>query len=169
MELQNLMNYVSVACPVVNRLLRNNIGASEYTFDTLFEDGIIPNPLYRFVNNEYVYIQDGIFLEKGYLSCTSDFDSFITKVDGENIACLQFDIPNNFRRIEISDLLPDYNNESEIIPPRGLRFCVEQKQVYSTYGEIQEFLDNVDSISCAKEILEFYGFRTIHYYKLSLV
>ena len=78
-------------------------------------------------------IQDGIFTDKGYLSCTSDFDSFINHVEGVNIACLQFDIPESFKCIDVCVLLPDYNNEREIILPRGLRFLIEPIQVYSTY------------------------------------
>lgn len=77
MEINNLRKYVSEANPEVNQLLRNDMNASEYTFDSLFKKGIVPKPLYRLINNEHILIQDGIFTDKGYLSCTSDFDSFI--------------------------------------------------------------------------------------------
>ena len=57
----------------------------------------------------------------------------------------------------------------EIILPRGLRFLIEPIQVYSTYSEIQDFLDNIGSISSTKEICEQYKIGTIHYYKLTLL
>ena len=168
MEVNNLRKYVSEANPEVNQLLRKDMDASEYTFDSLFEEDVILQPLYRLVNNEHICIQDGVFSDKGYLSCTSEFDSFIHHVEGVNVACMQFDIPDIFERINVHTLLPSYNDESEIILPRGLQFYVEQIQVYSTYREIQEFLDNVESISSAKEICEQYRIETIHYYKLRL-
>lgn len=167
-ELKNLNNYVSESEPNVNKLLRANLTASEYIFDSLFEKGMVPQPLYRLINNEHIHIQDGIFTDKGYLSCTSDFDSFINHIEGEHIACLQFDIPHSFERIDVYSLLPNYNDESEIILPRGLQFSIEQIQTYSTYSEIQDFLDHIESISSTKEICNLYGIKTIHYYKLTL-
>lgn len=169
MQKDNLRKYVSEANPKVNHLLRCDVDASLYTFDSLFKEGPIPQPLYRLINNEHIHIQDGIFTDKGYLSCTSDFDSFINHVEGVNIACLQFDIPESFKCIDVCVLLPDYNNEREIILPRGLRFLIEPIQVYSTYSEIQDFLDNIGSISSTKEICEQYKIGTIHYYKLTLL
>lgn len=168
MAIDNLKKYVSEANPEVNQLLRNDMDASMYTFDSLFEEGSIPQPLYRLINNEHIHIQDGIFTDKGYLSCTSDFDSFINHVEGVNIACLQFDIPESFECIDVCALLPDYNNEREIILPKGLRFRVESVKEYATPCEIQDFLDNIGSISSAKEICEQYKIGTIHYYKLTL-
>lgn len=168
MEKYNLEEYVVKASPKVNQLLRGNIDASEYTFDSLFEKGIVSQPLYRLINNEHIHIQDGIFADKGYLSCTSEFDSFIHHVDGVNVACLQFDIPDSFERIDICSLLPNYNDESEIILPRGLQFRVEEIQTYSTYSEIEDFLNNVGSYSSAKEICDIYGVKTITNYRLSL-
>lgn len=168
MEKYNLEEYVVKASPKVNQLLRGNIDASEYTFDSLFEKGIVSQPLYRLINNEHIHIQDGIFADKGYLSCTSEFDSFINHVEGEHIACLQFDIPNSFERIDVCSLLPNYNDESEIILPRGLQFRVEEIQTYSTYSEIDHFLNNVGSYSSAKEICDIYGVKTITNYRLSL-
>ena len=102
------------------------------------------------------------------MSCTSEFDSFIHHVDGVNVACLQFDIPDSFERIDICSLLPNYNDESEIILPRGLQFRVEEIQTYSTYSEIEDFLNNVGSYSSAKEICDIYGVKTITNYRLSL-
>ena len=168
MAIDNLKKYVSEANPEVNQLLRNDEDASKYTFDALFKEGPIPQPLYRLINNEHIHIQDGIFTDKGYLSCTSDFDSFINHVEGVNIACLQFDIPESFECIDVCALLPDYNNEREIILPKGLRFRVESVKEYATPCEIQDFLDNIGSISSAKEICEQYKIGTIHYYKLTL-
>lgn len=169
MQNDNLRKYVSKANPMVNHLLRSDMDASMYTFDSLFKEGSIPQPLYRLINNEHIHIQDGIFADKGYLSCTSDFDSFINHVDGEQIACLQFDIPDSFERIDVCSLLPNYNDESEIILPRGLQFRVESVQEYATPSEIQNFLDNIGSISSAKEICGIYGIKTIAYYRLSLI
>lgn len=168
MEISNLRKYVSEATPKVNKLLRNDEDASKYTFDSLFKEGPIPQPLYRLINNEHIHIQDGIFADKGYLSCTSDFDSFINHVEGEHIACLQFDIPDSFERIDVCSLLPNYNDESEIVLPRGLQFRVEEIQTYSTYSEIDHFLNNVGSYSSAKEICDVYGVKTITNYRLSL-
>lgn len=169
MEKQNLRKYVSEAYPEVNRLLRNNEDASEYIFDSLFERSIIPQPLYRFVNNEHIQISDGIFTDKGYLSCTSDFDAFIGRVDGIDIACLQIEIQDSSPRIDVYALLPSYNNESEFILPRGLEFEVTHMQVFSTYSEIQNFLDSIESTSSAIEICDILKIETIHYYKISLV
>lgn len=168
MEINNLRKYVSEAYPTVNHLLRSDMDASMHNFDSLFEEGSIPQPLYRLINNEHIHIQDGIFADKGYLSCTSDFDSFVNHVEGVNIACLQFDMPNRFECIDVCTLLPDYNNESEIILPKGLRFRVESVKEYATPCEIQDFLDSIESISSAKEICEQYKIETIHYYKLTL-
>lgn len=169
MEKYNLEEYVVKASPKVNQLLRGNIDASEYTFDSLFEKGIVSQPLYRLINNEHIHIQDGIFADKGYLSCTSEFDSFIHHVDGVNVACLQFNIPDNFQRIDVNALLPDHTDEGEIILPRDLQFRVEEIQTYSTYSEIEDFLSNVGSYSSAKEICDIYGVKTITYYRLSLI
>ena len=169
MEVNNLRKYVSEANPYVNQLLRNDMNASEYTFDSLFEEGVIPQPLYRWTNNTHIQIQSGIFTDKGYLSCASNFDSFIGRDSGDNIACLQFYIPDSFERIDVCTLLPDYNDEREIILPRGVQFRVEQIQTYSTYGELEDFLDNVGSCSSVKEISDIYGIKMITYYRLSLI
>ena len=168
MQIENLKKYVSEANPMVNHLLRSDMDASKYTFDSLFKEGTIPQPLYRLINNEHIHIQDGIFADKGYLSCTSDFDLFIHHVGGVDVACFQFDLPDSFECIDVCALLPDYNNESEIILPRRLRFRVESVKEYATPCEIQYFLDNIGSISSAKEICEQYKIGTIHYYKLIL-
>ena len=167
--IDNLKIYVSEANPIVNHWLRSDMDASEYTFDSLFYEGVIIQPLYRWINNAHIQIQDGIFADKGYLSGTSDFDSFINHVEGEHIACLQFDIPDSFERIDVCSLLPNYNDESEIILPRGLQFRVEEIQTYSTYSEIDDFLNNVGSYSSAKEICDIYGIKRITYYRLSLI
>lgn len=169
MQMENLKKYVSEANPMVNHLLRSDLDASMYTFDSLFKEGPIPQPLYRLINNEHIHIQDGIFADKGYLSCTSDFDSFIHHVDGVNVACLQFNIPDSFQRIDVHALLPDHTDEGEIVLPRGLQFRVESVQEYATPSEIQNFLDNIGSISSAKEICGIYGIKTITYYRLSLI
>ena len=167
MKINNLRKYVSEANPIVNQLLRSDMDASEYTFDSLFEKGIIPQPLYRFINNENVHIEDGIFTDKGYLSCTSNFESFINHIEGVNIACLQFDIADEFKRIDVHALLPDFNDESEIILPKGLRFRLLDRQTYSTRNEIEDFLNKVESISSVNEICDIYKIRTIQYYKLA--
>lgn len=73
-------------------------------YNSLFKEGIIPQPLYRLTNNEHIHSQDGIFTDKEYLSCTSDFYSFINHFEGEQIACLQFDIPHSFKRIDVYSL-----------------------------------------------------------------
>lgn len=167
MEINNLKKYVSETNPKVNHLLRSDMDASMYTFDSIFKEGPIPQPLYRLINNEHIHIQDGIFTDKGYFSCTSNFGSFINHVEGEHIACLQYDIPDSFERIDVCSLLPNYNDESEFILPRGLQFRVEEIQTYSTYSEIEDFLNNVGSYSSAKEIL-IYRIKTITNYRLSL-
>ena len=168
MSIDNLRKYVSEACPEVNQLLRANKDASEYTFDSLFEEGIVQQPLYRFVDNEMANIQGDIFTDKGYLSCTSNFDSFIGHVSGDEVACLQFDIQDHLGRIDVCALLPEYNNEHEIILPRGLEFMVKRYKKYSTYKEIQEFLDMIQSVSSAKEIIDILNIKAIHFYRLSL-
>lgn len=168
MEINNLKKYVSEANTKVNHLLRSDMDASMYTFDSIFKEGPIPQPLYRLINNEHIHIQDGIFTDKGYFSCTSNFDSFINHVEGEHIACLQYDIPDSFERIDVCSLLPNYNDESEFILPRGRQFRVEEIQTYSTYSEIEDFLNNVGSYSSAKEICDIYRIKTITNYRLSL-
>lgn len=163
MEMDNLKKYVSEALPEVNKLLRNNEDASKFTFDNLFEIGIVPQPLYRLIDNKHIQIRHGKFTDKGYLSCTSDFDSFVDSVGVSDIACLQFDIPCEFPMIDVCVLLCEYNDEKEIILPRGIEFKLEQERRYSTYNEIQEFLDMIYSVSSAKE------FTGITFYELSLV
>ena len=76
MERNNLTKYVSESDPEVNVLLRNGKDASAYTFDSLFEMGAIPQPLYRLINNEHFQVQDNTFIDQAYLSCTRDVDSF---------------------------------------------------------------------------------------------
>lgn len=169
MEINNLKKYVSEANPIVNQILRKDMDASGYTFDSLFEEGTFTQPLYRWVNNAHIQIQSQTFSDKGYLSCTREFDSFINHVEGENVACMQFDLPDLFKRIDVRALLPDYNDESEIILPRGLQFKVEEIQTYSTYSEIEDFLNNVGSYSSAKEICNIYGIKSITYYRLSQI
>lgn len=168
-ELDNLKKYLSEAHPVVNKLLRANEDASKYTFDSMFEDSEVPQPLYRLIDNEHVFIQDRVFEDKGYLSCTTDIDSFIAHVCGDEIACLQFNIQKMLLTINVRDKFPNYNDESEIILPRGLKFTIELKHVYSTHEEIQEFLERVESMSSVKEICELYRITKIYHYELSLL
>ena len=50
-----------------------------------------------------------------------------------------------------------------------LEWCREKCRAQEiTYSEIQDFLDHIESISSTKEICDFYGIKTIHYYKLTL-
>ena len=157
-NIKNLKGYVAQCEPRVNILLRNGLDASDLTFDQLFQIGFIPKPLYRAMNNkDFIITEEGIFTDKGYLSCTSDIDSFISHVTGDYLACLQFDIPDEFSRIDVHQTLPDYNDEKEFILPRGLKFQVVQKQKFSTHAEIQEFLDTVQSYTSARDILEHYN------------
>lgn len=168
MEIDNLRNYVSEACPTVNSLLRCNEEASSYAFDSLFIEGTVPSPLYRLIDNENINIQDGIFTDPGYLSCSDSIDSFIAHVSGSEVACLQFNIPAVFNRVDIRSLIPEHTDEGEIILPRGLRFRVDHVRRYSTREEIQEFLEMVQSDSSVGEICEIYKIQAIHFYKLTL-
>ena len=64
-EIVKLRSYVNSAEPEVNRLLRNDQDASDLTFDSLFERGVIPHPLYRLMDNKYIRacIHDDIFMD----------------------------------------------------------------------------------------------------------
>lgn len=168
MELDNLRKYVSESDPVVNALLRNNKDASDYTFDSLFKVESFPRPLYRLINNDYFQVHDNIFVDQAYLSCTRDVDLFINHVQGENVACLHFDIYDEFPMIDVHTILKDYNDENEVILPRGLRFKVELMKIHSSLDDIQEFLDIVNSIYSVNEIRDIFKIINIYYYKLTL-
>ena len=168
MERNNLIKYVSESDPEVNVLLRNGKDASAYTFDSLFEMGAIPQPLYRLINNEHFQVQDNTFIDQAYLSCTRDVDAFINHVQGENLACLHFDIYDELPMIDVHTILKDHNDENEVVLPRGLRFKVELVKIHSSSDDIQEFLDIVNSNYSVKEIRDIYKIINIFYYKLTL-
>lgn len=170
-EIVKLRSYVNSAEPEVNRLLRNDQDASDLTFDSLFERGVIPHPLYRLMDNKYIRacIHDDIFMDQGYLSCTTDVDKFIGRVTGDVIACLEFDIQDEFDRIDVNVLLPEFNDEKEIILPKGLGLKLTLEGEYSNETEIQLFLNRIKSSCSAREIYGLLNIKKIFYYKASLI
>lgn len=167
-NLENLRLYVCASEPKVNKLLRNNQDASELTFDELFKASSEPQTLFRVLNNKHIDTQNNLFSDKAYLSCSKDIDCFINHINGDDIACIQFHIPQGFLTIEVSSLLPEQNDEKEVILPRGLVFNIESEEKYSGREEIEKFLEIVNSDLSVREICDIYQIKTIHFYKLTL-
>lgn len=166
-NLENLRSYVCTSEPKVNKLLRNNQDASELTFDELFKATPDPQTLFRVLGNKHICSKNNLFSDKAYLSCSKDIDSFINHINDDDIACIQFHIPKGFQIIDVCSLLPEQNDEKEIILPRGLVFKIESKQKYSGIEEIKEFLKTVNSDLSEKEICNIYKIETIYFYKLT--
>lgn len=168
-EQEALLNYVCQGSPEVNVILRTNNGDLEgKTFDGLFTIGDVPNPLYHLMNNEHVVIgEDNIMTDPAYLSCTSDVDNFIARVEGTHIACLKIQIESPSSRINVQELLPDQNDEGEFILPRGSRLLLTETTHYQGINGIQQFLDNERSSSSARELNGIYHINEITVYKLT--
>lgn len=166
-ELESLKVYVESAEPRVNQLLREGKTECEGLFDHKFTVGDTPETLYRYQPNCSVNIsEDGIFCDKGYLSCSDDASGFISKVDGQDIACLIIKMPSKTSRIVVGELLADHNDEGEYILPRGLKLCITQSpRIFKNDEQLKEFMEIVNFDYSFKFIREF---NSITVYNLSL-
>jgi len=162
-EIDNLRKYLTEAEPQVNRELRN---ASLFTFDGLFEDGNVPEFLYRLLPKEYVRIdENNIYCDAGYLSCTANADNFISHVFGQNIACLKIKLNSPTSRVVVKELIYDTNDEEEYILPRNLKLNCMQQQVFSGCDQFKLFVEQENLYISGREI-EMNGIHSITLYDL---
>lgn len=94
--IEHLRAYITKSEPLVNRQLREGKEHVDGLFDSLFTTKEEPKTLYRLLPNSFVSIvkdnEKDIFTDKAYISCSSNFDSFIGHVDDADIACLMINI-----------------------------------------------------------------------------
>lgn len=165
--LQPLKDYVAEAEPLVNKLLRKGKTEIEGLFDHKFTVGDTPETLYRYQPNCDVNIsEDGIFCDKGYLSCSDDASGFISKVDGQDIACLIIKMPSKTSRIVVGELLTDHNDEGEYILPRGLKFKITRLKQYKTKEELDEFIESFEIRESSQCLKDMYKINSITTYEL---
>lgn len=171
MNLENLRKYVDSSEPSVNKELRNGVKEPEGLFDELFEVTDIQQPLYRWLPEQFVQFNNGVYSDKGYLSCSKDVDMFISKLDGNSnkIACFQILLPDSFPIIDVNEKLSGHNDEKEIILPRNLKFVQTEEPIEFDKQNFNAFLELVDSISSTKELVEIDHISTIKFYKLKVM
>lgn len=162
--------YVESAEPEINRYLRAGIVTDNaYSFDELFVEDEVPDTLYRLLPAENVNITDGIICDPGYMSSTNDIDKFIDKVSGENIACLKINMHSPFRRIFVSEILPNHNDEGEYILPRNLQLTVQSHERFNDAEGFASFLDLVGSFESVETLMDIYHYNEIDLYELEIV
>ena len=163
-ELENLKQYLSEAEPLVNKELRT--GFSGNTFDGLFEEGEVPEFLYRLLPNEYVEIDNqSIYCDAAYLSCTKSADYFLSHVSGGHIACLKIKLTSPINRIVVNELVADANDEGEYILPRNMKLYCKCNQTFSGIVQLEQFAEQEDLYVSGKE-LELIGIHSITLYEL---
>lgn len=162
--------YVESAEPIINRNLRDNIVTEDvHLFDLSFTEDEVPDTLYRLLPAVNVKITDGIICDPGYMSCTNDIDKFIDRVEGENIACLRINMHSPFRRILVSEILPNHNDEGEYILPRNLQLTVQSHERFNDAEGFASFLDLVGSSESVETLMDIYHYSEIDLYELEIV
>lgn len=165
-----LKDYVEMANPELNIELRNGIvSENALEFEKLFETGPVPNVLYRLMPNEFVHVNKGVICDPGYLSCTEDVDKFLGHIEGQHIACLKINLESPMSRINVCKRLQSHNDESEYILPRNLRLRVEEINNYAGRMQLNRFLNDVNSVTSADELVDILRIKEVTMYLLSII
>lgn len=136
--------------------------------DSLFQQNSLPMHLYRWSGLREDCEEGNVISEKGYLSCTIDAQHFMNHVLGEHITCFIISTNTQIPSIIVNSILPDANDEGEVILPRDTKFLVTKSELY-TENEFNIVLDkiNVDDIK-AKALVDLYNIKTIRLVYLDL-
>ena len=165
-ELEVLKTYVKDSAPKVNKLLRSEEVLVDGLFDGLIKTMHKPKILFRWLPNQYMYVIDNnLYQDKAYYSCSSRFDAFIGRVDGSNLACLKIETGDSFQGVDVNELLPDYNDEGEFILPHGHVFRVNQSTVY-TDNEFDKLLLKEGSNERHNTLTDVYHIKSITVYEM---
>ena len=171
-ELDILKEYVQNS-ELINGNLRNGIDIPEIKFlDGLLVEGEVPRYLYRLLDNKDVKITDkNSILDAGYLSCSSRFDDFIDNTGNvKHMACYRIEEASPISRIIVKELLPDQNDEGEIILPRYLLLQIVDNIDYNGVDGLERLLEEVECDSTGpKELFYAMGIETITLYRLRVV
>lgn len=154
----------------INNKLRNGIVNSETCLiDALFSRKAVPSILYRLLDNKYINIIDGIFCDPAYLSCTKDIDEFICKTDPTNhIACIIIQMKSPFLCINVSEIIPEFDDEGEYILPRELKLRLVGYKKLNSITEFDEFLDKIGSCTGSNELWKS-GIKHISLYNMEIM
>lgn len=171
-ELDVLKEYVKNSNSI-NDNLRKSIGIPEKEIlDGLFVEGEVPHYLYRLLDNSDVEITGKNSIhDAAYLSCSSCFDGFIDNTgEVKHMACYRIEEASPISRIIVNELLPDQNDEGEIILPRNLPLQIIDIIDYSGVDDFERLLREVECDSTGPEEL-FYamGIERITLYRLRVV
>lgn len=171
-ELDILKEYVKNS-DSINDSLRKGIDIPEIKIlDSLLVEGEVPRYLYRLLDNKDVKIAgNSSILDAGYLSCSSCFDDFIDNTgEVKHMACYRIEEASPISRIIVNELLPDQNDEGEIILPRNLPLQIIDNIDYSGVGDFERLLEEVKCDSTGpKELFYAMGIETITLYRLRVV
>ena len=157
----------------INNSLRHGFNYPEMKIlDGLFHEGNVPRYLYRLLDkNNLVIENDNIILDAAYLSCSSHFDDFINGIGAvSHMACLRIEDASPINRIIVNDLLPNQNDEGEIILPRNLRLQITSVENFNGVDDFMRLLEIVECDSTGPEELYYVmGIEEITLYSLSVV
>ena len=164
--IEALKDYVKCDKPTVNKLLRSGEGQVTGLFDGLMTTLEAPKVLFRWLPNHFMHVIDNNwYQDKAYYSCSNRFDSFIGRVDGENLACLKIKTDNSFQGVNVNELLPDYNDEGEYILPHGHAFHVNKCTVYAD-NEFDKLLLKEGSDERSNTLTDLYHIKSITVYEM---
>ena len=166
LEIDALQEYVIKEEPTVNKLLRSGEEQVAGLFDGLMTTLDSPKALFRWLPNQYMYVIDNnLYQDKAYYSCSSRFDSFVGHVNSDDLACLWIKTGDTFQGINVNILLPDYNNEGEYILPRGHTFRVNNS-TYFAQNEFNKLLLKVGSDERPNTFFDLYHIKSITLYEM---
>lgn len=165
-ELKALETYVKSSAPEVNMLLRGGEKQVIGLFDGLIKNMDNPKLLFRWLPNHFMHVIDNNwYQDKAYYSCSNRFDSFIGRVDGENLACLKIQTGESFQGVNVNELLSDYNDEGEFILPHGHTFHVNKSTFYSD-KEFDKLLLKEESDERSNTLTDIYRIKSITVYEM---
>lgn len=171
-ELDILKEYVKDSKPI-NDSLRNGIDIPEIEIlDGLFVEGEVPRYLYRLLDNcDVKTTGEKQIIDAAYLSCSSHFDDFIDNTGNvKHMACYKIEEASPISRIIVKDLLPDSNDEGEIILPRNLLLQIVDVIDYCGVDSFGKLLEDIECYSTGpKELFYAMGIETITLYRLRVV
>lgn len=171
-ELDVLRNYVNNSALINNNLREGVDIPDKEIIDSFLTYGTVPHFLYRLLPFEDVHdLGNGIISDAGYLSCSANFDDFIDSVGYTNhLACFMIENTSPINRINIRELLPEFNDEREYILPRNLVLQIIFQREYNGVADFDRFLDEVACESTGSEELYYaMGIRKISLFRLRIV
>lgn len=117
--------------PEVNRSLRSEkrderIELLEMLYTKNHADGVF----YRGLSNSSVKIEDGVLLDKGFLSTSESLDTAMSFAPYQDAAIFIINVPEGATVIDVNQII-DCNNEQEIILPHHSTLELQKTVVYS--------------------------------------